>query len=118
MSDKEQRIRRRAYEIWEQDGRRDGRAQDHWRQAELEAEQALELLEAPAAETPEPAATTVGKRATPSAKVAQTGVDASGSEEAPREPTPSRRRNASAGSKPSGATKRTAAPRSRQRPPA
>ena len=118
MSDTEQRIRRRAYELWEQDGRRDGRAQDHWRQAELEVEQALKSLEAPAAEAPEPAARTVGKRAMPSSKTAQTGVDASGSEEAAKEPTTSRSRKASAGSKPSGATKRTAAPRSRQRPPA
>src|SRR3954453_19918373 len=41
MSDKEQRIRTRAYEIWEREGRREGRAEDHWRQAELEIEQAL-----------------------------------------------------------------------------
>ena len=84
----------------------------------LRTKQALESLEASAAEGPEPAATTVGKRVTPSAQAAQTGVDASGSEEAVKEPTPSRRRNASAGSKPSGATKRTTVSRSRQRPPA
>ena len=30
MSDKEQRIRTRAYEIYEQDGRHDGRAEEHW----------------------------------------------------------------------------------------
>ena len=29
-------IRQRAYEIWEQDGRPDGRDQEHWHQAEAE----------------------------------------------------------------------------------
>jgi hypothetical protein len=36
MDDKEQRIRRRAYEVWERDGKPDNRAEEHWRQAELE----------------------------------------------------------------------------------
>ena len=30
------RIQRRAYEIWEQEGRPEGRALDHWTQAEQE----------------------------------------------------------------------------------
>jgi len=30
------RIRRRAYEIWESEGSPDGRPDDHWRQAEQE----------------------------------------------------------------------------------
>src|SRR4051794_41892644 len=38
MSDKEQRIRTRAYQIWEREGRAEGRAEDHWRQAEIEIE--------------------------------------------------------------------------------
>lgn len=53
MSDKEQRIRVRAYAIWEGEGRHDGRAEEHWRQAELEIEQALRSAEAQAAEAPE-----------------------------------------------------------------
>src|SRR5689334_12042665 len=117
MSDKEQRIRMRAYEIWEREDRPDGRAQDHWRKAELEVERALKSLELPAAEEPEQAAKTASKRARPSAKAAQTDVDASGSEETQKKPT-SRSKAASARSKPSGAAKRTAATRSRQTPPA
>ncbi len=36
--DKEERIRRRAYEIWERDGRPDGEHERHWHQAEKELE--------------------------------------------------------------------------------
>jgi Protein of unknown function (DUF2934) len=32
----QERIQRRAYELWEIEGRPEGRAQVHWRQAELE----------------------------------------------------------------------------------
>ena len=39
--DKEQRIRLRAYHIWERGGRGEGRAEDHWRQAEIEVEREL-----------------------------------------------------------------------------
>ena len=35
-SEQQEAIRRRAYEIWEQDSRPDGKAADHWRQAEFE----------------------------------------------------------------------------------
>ena len=33
-----QRIRERAYEIWEQEGRPEGREQEHWREAERQLE--------------------------------------------------------------------------------
>ena len=38
----EDRVRERAYALWEQDGRRNGRSDDYWRQArsEVEAEEA------------------------------------------------------------------------------
>src|SRR3954454_15320252 len=52
MSDKEQRIRARAYEIYEQDGRHDGRAEEHWQQAKREIEHALASAQAQAAEAP------------------------------------------------------------------
>src|SRR3954465_9023681 len=52
MSDKEQRIRTRAYEIYEQDGRPDGRAEEHWQQAKREIEHALASAQAQAAEAP------------------------------------------------------------------
>ena len=32
----EDEVRQRAYELWEESGREDGRAQDHWLQAESE----------------------------------------------------------------------------------
>jgi hypothetical protein len=91
MSDKEQRIRTRAYEIWEREGRREGRAEDHWRQAELEIGQALKSPDAQATKSPEQLAKATGKRARPLAKAAQTGVDATGSEKASKKPTASRK---------------------------
>jgi hypothetical protein len=36
MTNDEDAIRRRAYELWELDGRPDGRHDDHWRRARLE----------------------------------------------------------------------------------
>src|SRR4051812_4884521 len=36
MNDKKQHIRMRAYEIWQREGYSDGRAEDHWHQAEAE----------------------------------------------------------------------------------
>lgn len=36
MTNREQRIRERAYSIWELDGRLNGRHEDHWFQAERE----------------------------------------------------------------------------------
>ncbi|RWC55127.1 DUF2934 domain-containing protein [Mesorhizobium sp.] len=40
MESREERIKRRAYEIWEREGRPTGREQEHWDQAvqEIEAE--------------------------------------------------------------------------------
>ena len=35
-NDRDARIRERAYAIWEEQGRPDGRHEDHWRQAEAE----------------------------------------------------------------------------------
>ncbi|WP_207478782.1 DUF2934 domain-containing protein [Arenibaculum pallidiluteum] len=36
MDDREDRIRQRAYEIWEKEGRPEGRHDQHWSQAETE----------------------------------------------------------------------------------
>jgi Protein of unknown function (DUF2934) len=36
MDDLERRIQQRAYELWETEGRPQGREQDHWQQAERE----------------------------------------------------------------------------------
>ncbi|MCB5177372.1 MULTISPECIES: DUF2934 domain-containing protein [Microvirga] len=46
MIDLEQKIRERAYHIWEQEGRVDGRAEEHWQMAKLEL---ASLDETPAA---------------------------------------------------------------------
>lgn len=39
--DREERIRRRAHGIWEEEGRPDGRANDHWQRAFREIEDEL-----------------------------------------------------------------------------
>ncbi len=36
MADREERIRQRAHEIWEMEGRPDGRDQEHWERAHRE----------------------------------------------------------------------------------
>jgi hypothetical protein len=41
----EHRIRLRAYEIWEEEGRPDGRAEDHWRMAKWQLEGAPDEVE-------------------------------------------------------------------------
>src|SRR5215207_9818033 len=69
MSDKEQRIRVRAYAIWEGEGRHDGRAEEHWRRAEREIEHALRSAEAQAAEAPEQPPKTAGNRAKTSTRM-------------------------------------------------
>ena len=37
--DREEKIRRRAHELWQQEGQPDGRPDDHWYQAEREIDQ-------------------------------------------------------------------------------
>jgi hypothetical protein len=44
MSELDRQIRQRAYDIWESQGRPDGRAVEHWRQAQAEV-QALRAME-------------------------------------------------------------------------
>src|SRR3954447_7167764 len=80
MSDKEQRIRARAYEIYEQDGRHDGRAEKHWQQAKREIEHALTSAQAQAAEAPAQPPTTADEPTRPSPKQTQTGADALGAQ--------------------------------------
>jgi hypothetical protein len=117
MSDKEQRIRVRAYAIWEGEGRHDGRAEERWRQAELEIEQALRSAEAQAAEAPEQPPKATGNRAKTSTKATQTGAIASGFEGASRKPTTSRKK-ASVDATSSKVRQKPTATRSRRTPPA
>jgi hypothetical protein len=54
----EHHIRQRAYEIWEQEGRPDGRHDEHWAQARQEIK-TEDLVLSSAAEAPEDASPTV-----------------------------------------------------------
>ena len=49
MADREQRVRQRAYELWQAEGRPEGRAEQHWEQACRE----LDALQQPAADVGE-----------------------------------------------------------------
>lgn len=53
-ADREERIRQRAHELWEQEGRPEGRAQDHWERAaqDLDREDAAIQREGIAGEKP------------------------------------------------------------------
>ena len=92
MSDKEQRIRARAYEIYEQDGRHDGRAEEHWQQAKREIEHALASAQAQAAEAPAQPPTTADEPTRPSPKQTQTGADALGAQGASQKRAASQRK--------------------------
>jgi hypothetical protein len=46
-TDRLERVRQRAYELWEQEGRPDGKAEEHWRRADAE----IAREEAPSAPT-------------------------------------------------------------------
>ena len=68
IGDREQRIRARAHEIWETEGRPSDRAEAHWQQAEQEVANAtsdyvLQQDESPASQ--QPANKKRSKRATP-----------------------------------------------------
>lgn len=56
QGDREARIRHRAYEIWEQEGRPEGRHDEHWQRARHEVDQASEPVSASAAARKRPAA--------------------------------------------------------------
>jgi hypothetical protein len=47
MRSKEERIRERAYQIWEESGRPGGGHEEHWHQAELEVEEEPALTLSP-----------------------------------------------------------------------
>ena len=85
MGDKEQHIRLRAYHIWEREGRGEGRAEDHWREAESEVERELAQPAVQVVELQEPTkkkANGAGKpsaaKKAPLAKPSDARADASG----------------------------------------
>ncbi|WP_142849336.1 DUF2934 domain-containing protein [Telmatospirillum sp. J64-1] len=95
---RELRIRERAYQIWESQGRPEGRHDDHWAQAaaEIDAEQGNER---PAVhEYDEPAPKTSGKRKVRitrsrdvPAQIKESLPEAPGAQETVSEPAPRRR---------------------------
>ncbi|WP_137391914.1 DUF2934 domain-containing protein [Rhodoligotrophos defluvii] len=57
MDDREQRIRERAHALWEQDGRPDGRDQEHWERAA----KAIEAEDGHASDAPAPSVSGAGQ---------------------------------------------------------
>ena len=119
-NDKEQRIRMRAYAIWERGGHGEGRAEDHWREAEIEVERELAQ---PAAQVDKPQKQ-AKKKASGNGKLspAKSHADTSKTEKT-KKPATSRSKKASTDAKPSGAAapsgsaEKTARTRSRQTTP-
>jgi hypothetical protein len=75
MSDKDERIRMRAYYIWERQG--GGRAEDHWGEAEREVERELAQQAAQAIGSQDQAKPRTGKRGSAPARVAGARANAS-----------------------------------------
>jgi hypothetical protein len=67
LPDQEDRIRRRAYEIWEREGRPDGRQADHWAAAQAELEDEARRP----SETQEVPAVRIDQSAPPAAELAE-----------------------------------------------
>jgi hypothetical protein len=51
QNQRHEKVRERAYQIWEREGRQDGRAEEHWSQAEQELADTAETDETPASGT-------------------------------------------------------------------
>ena|SRR3712207_2090020 len=106
MGDKEQHIRLRAYHIWEPEGRGDGQAEDHWREAESEVERELAQPAVQVVELQEPTKKKANGAGKPSAakkpaaaKATNARVDASEAGTAKKKPPGSRSKEASSDAK-------------------
>jgi hypothetical protein len=86
MTDHEQKIRERAYELWERDGRPDGFADEHWYAA------AREILPEPRAAGADGSPIEVSAQAKPARKRAVKAIPA-----APAVPAPAPRRRRAPG---------------------
>lgn len=75
----EEAIARRAHEIWEREGRPDGRSQDHWEQARIELAEAASINSDPSVEGAE---AVLSDEAIGAAEIAE-AVDAPAAEAAP-----------------------------------
>lgn len=101
--DLEEMIRRRAHEIWEQEGRPHGRHEDHWQKAAGEITQELERIKA--AHTPATAEEIEAPAAPRRGRPRKAEVPTTGEES----PTPRKRRASKATSEPSAALGETLA---------
>ena len=57
MPDREQKIRERAHQIWEQEGRPDGREQEHWERPSREVDAKEGSEGTPSGDAPPPTGT-------------------------------------------------------------
>ena len=71
MTDREEKIRQRAYSIWEQEGHPHGRAEHHWQRAAREVEGQPEVA---AAERPVSASAAPAEKPAPQRRKAATGT--------------------------------------------
>ena len=81
------KVRERAYQIWEREGRQDGRAEEHWSQAEQELaaprESAASDIVVPQAAAAAPSVNGSAKTAKPSAPRKRRGAQAKALEQTP-----------------------------------
>ena len=80
MDVRDEKVRERAYQIWEREGRQDGRAEEHWSQAEQELA--------------EPAESATSDIVVPALAAAESATN--GSAKTARAPSPRKRRGAQA----------------------
>ena len=73
MTDREEKIRQRAYGIWEEEGHPHGRADDHWHRAAREVESPSPLQAEPTLSL-QPAEAAPAKKAAPKRRKAATGA--------------------------------------------
>jgi hypothetical protein len=79
MPDRENRIKRRAHEIWEREGRPHGRDAEHWRQAEREIDAAASAVATEAAAVPGKAPPRTGGARQPGGTAGKPGKAPAGS---------------------------------------
>lgn len=66
-TDRDEKIRQRAYELWEQDGAQHGRDQDYWHEAVEQIDAEERAAKAPPKKAPAPARKTGAKKPTSTA---------------------------------------------------
>jgi hypothetical protein len=110
--ERDERIRQRAYEIWEREGRPHGREADHWRMAVDELIEELKdakltqpFPEDRGSETAKPGAAQPTQPAGPTPQADPIGLAQPSEDTAPAKRSPSRARNAERKPAPAGASR-------------